>query len=140
MVQHLPANAQMPQRGGNQAAIIGWTDDTHYLIRTFDADKNPVIQSVDIKTGKGVFVPPVKSERELLSQSLPTGYGITMNDVVSPDLKSVVFVKENDLFLFTMGNTELKRLTNDKTAEVNARFSPDGKKIAYTKNKDLYVL
>jgi dipeptidyl-peptidase-4 len=30
-------------------------------------------------------------------------------------------------------------LTNDNTPEVNTRFSPDGKKLAYTKNKDLYV-
>ena len=34
---------------------------------------------------------------------------------------------------------QLKRLTNDKAPEVNTRFSPDGEKIAYTKNKDLYV-
>ncbi len=133
------ASAQMPQRGGNQVAITGWTDDTHYLIRTFDADKNPVIQSVDIKTGKGNFIPPSKSERELLSQSLPQGTTLNMSDVLSPDMKSAVIIKENDLFYFTIGDKELRRLTNDKTAEVNTRFSPDGKKIAYTKNKDLYV-
>ena len=134
-----PAKAQMPQRDDNQVAIVGWTDDTHYLIRTFDADKNPVVQSVDIKTGKGIFVPPAKSDRELLSQSLPQGTTLTMNDVISPDMKSVILVKENDLFFFAIGDKELRRLTNDKTAEVNARFSPDGIKIAYTKNKDLYV-
>jgi dipeptidyl-peptidase-4 len=33
----------------------------------------------------------------------------------------------------------MKRLTSDKVPEVNARFSPDGTRIAYTKNKDLYV-
>ena len=42
--------------------------------------------------------------------------------------------------LFTSADKSMKRLTNDKTPEVNVRFSPDGKKIAYTKNKDLYVL
>jgi len=139
IVQFSPARAQMPQQGGNQVAIIGWTDDTHYLIRMFDADKNIVIQSVDVKTAKGVIVPPVKSERELLSQSLPQGTTLTMNDVISPDQKSVLLVKENDLFFFATGDKELKRLTNDKIAEVNVHFSPDGKKIAYTKNKDLYV-
>jgi dipeptidyl-peptidase-4 len=139
LVQTSPAKSQMPQRGGNQVAIMGWTDDTHYLIRTFDADKNPVIQSVDIKTGKGVFVPPAKSDRELLSQSLPQGTTLTMNDVISPDMKSVLQMKENDLFFFEIGDKELRRLTNDKSAEVNYRFSPDGKKVAYTKNKDLYV-
>jgi len=139
LIQVNPVNAQMPQRGGNQVAIIGWKDDTHYLIRTFDTDRNPVIQSVDVKTGKGIFVPPVISERELLSQSLPQGITLTMNDVISPDMKSVVFVKENDLFFFTLGDKELKRLTSDNIPEVNTRFSPDGSKIAYTKNKDLYV-
>ncbi|MCX6255379.1 MAG: DPP IV N-terminal domain-containing protein [Bacteroidia bacterium] len=139
MVQVSQATAQMPQRGSNQVAIVGWTDDTHYLFRTFDADKNLVTQSVDIKTGKGIVIPPVKSEREMLSQSLPQGTTLTMNDVISPDMKSVLIVKENDLFFFTMGDKELKRLTNDKIAEVNARFSPDGEKIAYTKNKDLYI-
>jgi dipeptidyl-peptidase 4 len=131
--------AQMPQRGGNQISILGWSDDTHYLFRTLDADKKPVIQSVDIKTGKGIVVPPVKSDRELLVQALPQGTSLSMNDAVSPDFKSALFVKDNDLFYFAIGDKELRRLTNDKTPEVNARFSPDGKKIAYTKNKDLYV-
>jgi len=51
----------------------------------------------------------------------------------------VVFMKENDLFYFKMGDSDIRRLTNDKTDEVNTRFSPDGSKLAYTKNKDLYV-
>ena len=131
--------AQMPPREGNQVSILGWTDDTHYLIRTFDKDKNPVVQSLDIKTGKGIFVPPAKTDREMLSLELPQGTTLSANDVVSPDMKSVIIVKDNDLFHFTVGNKELKRLTNDKPAEINVRFSPDGKKIAYTKNKDLYV-
>jgi dipeptidyl-peptidase 4 len=134
-----PAKAQMPQRNSNQVAIMGWTDDSHYLIRKFDSDKNLVIQSVDIKSGKGIVVPPAKSERELLVQSLPQGVTLTMNDIISPDMKSVIIIKDNDLFFFTAGDKELRRLTNDKTPEVNTRFSPDGKKIAYTKNKDLYV-
>lgn len=137
----LPEKAcgQMPRRRGNQVAIIGWTDDSHYQIRTFDSDKNPVLQSVDIKTGKAIALPSVKSDREMLSQSLPSGITISMSDQISPDKKSVVIVKDNDLFYFTEGDKELTRLTNDSIPEVNAKFSPDGKKIAYTKNKDLYV-
>ncbi len=139
-IQKRQVIAQMPQRGGgNQVAIMGWTDDTHYLIRTFDSDKNPLIQRVDIKTGKGVFVPQVLSGRDLLTQSLPKGTSMAMTDAMSPDMKSAVIVKDNDLFYFTIGDKELKRLTNDNMPEVNARFSPDGKKVAYTKNKDLYV-
>ena len=138
----LPVNstrAQMPQRGGNQVAIIGWTDDVHYLIRKFDPDKKLVIKSVDVKTGKEVDVPLAITERETLAGSLPEGLSLAMSDVISPDKKSAVINKDNDLFFFTIGDKGLKRLTNDKTPEVNARFSPDGEKLAYTKNKDLYV-
>jgi len=139
LIRFESGNAQMPQRGGMQIpAVTGWTDDSHFLLRTYDDQKNIVVKSVDIKTGKEVTVPQVKSEREILSESLPQGTTISMNDVVSPDMKSVLFIKENDLFYFATGDKEVRALTNDKAAEVNARFSPDGKKIAYTKNKDLY--
>ena len=133
------ADAQMPLRSTNQVAVIGWTDDSHYQIRNFDSDKKPVIQSVDIKTGKGVVIPSIVSERDILVKALPVGISLSMNDVISPDKRSVVIIKDNDLFFFTIGDKELKRLTSDKIPVVNTRFSPDGKKIAYTKNKDLYV-
>ena len=132
-------SAQMPQRNMNQVAISGWTDDSHYLIRTFDSDKNLVTQSVDIRTGKGVIVPPAKTGREIISQSLPQGTSLSIGDIVSPDMKSAIFVKQNDLFYFAIGDKELRRLTNDKDTEINARFSPDGRKVAYTKKMDLYV-
>ncbi len=134
-----PSKAQMPRRGGNQVAVTGWTDDTHYLIRNFDPEKKLVLQSVDIKTGKSVVVPQPKSEREIISESLPTGTVLGITDVISPDKKSVVIIKQNDLYLFTTGDKELKRLTVDSVPEINTRFSPDGKRIAYTKNKDLYI-
>ena len=139
MVQTGRINAQMPPRGGNQVSIIGWTDDTHYIIRTFDTEKKLVIKNVDIKTGKGIVIPPVESDRELLVQALPSGTSLSTNDAISEDLKSVLIFRDNDLFYFTVGDKGLRRLTNDKTPEVNFRFSPDGKKVAYTKNKDLYV-
>lgn len=135
----ITALAQMPLRGGTQVGITGWLDDTHYLFRTFDTEKKPVFQSVDIKTGKSVTVPAEKTPREIMLQSLPSGITMGMNDVISPDSKSAIIVKDNDLFFFTIGDKELKQLTKDKSPEVNSRFSPDGGKIAYTKNKDLYV-
>ena len=131
--------AQMPFRNMNQVAVTGWTDDTHYLIRTYDADKRIVIQSVDIKSGKGVTVPAEKTQREIISQALPSGMSLGMFDPISPDGNSVILTKDNDLWLFTASTKVLKKLTGDKDQEVNARFSPEGSKIAYTKNKDLYV-
>jgi dipeptidyl-peptidase 4 len=130
---------QMPPRGGNQIRITGWADDTHYIIRTINADKQAVLQKVDIRTGKGVSVEPEKTERELFSGSLPTGISLGSADIISPDNNSAIFFKENDIYVFVKGAKELRRLTSDNIPEVNVRYSPDSKKIAYTKNKDLYV-
>ncbi len=58
--------------------------------------------------------------------------------MISPDSKSMIIVKDNDLFLFTSADRIMKRLTGDSVPEVNVRYSPDSKKIAYTRNKDLY--
>jgi dipeptidyl-peptidase 4 len=132
-------SAQMPMRNFDRVSILGWSDDTHYLIRNYDTNKNLATFNVDIKSGKSKIETPAKSERELLKESLPSGVSIGMNDIIAPDMRSAVINKDNDLYYFIIGDKELKRLTNDNIPEVNVRFSPDGHKIAYTKNKDLYV-
>jgi dipeptidyl-peptidase-4 len=108
-------------------------------LQDYDADQKVIIQKVDVKTGKSTIVPPVKTELELLRESLPGDISLGTENIVSDDYRSVIFNRDNDLYFYTTGYKELKRLTNDNVPEVNTRFSPDGKKIAYTKNKDLYV-
>ncbi len=133
------AFAQRHMRNPNQVAILGWTDDTHYLIRTFDDDRNPVIQNVNIKSGKSKIVPPSLTDRQIVEEFLPSGVEMQMGDIISPDANSVIMIKGNDLYYFKKGDAEPERITNDTLDEVNVRFSPDGSKIAYTRARDLYV-
>lgn len=139
LLPFIPAASQMMMRNMNPVAVTGWLDDSHYLFRSLDADKKQVLQSVDIRTGKAVVLLAEKTPRELISQALPAGTSLSVSDVISPDSKSAIIVKDNDLYYFTVGNKELKQLTRDEAPEVNSMFSPDGKRIAYTKEKDLYV-
>ena len=127
------------QRNVKLDSIVGWTDDTHYRIRKIEPDGEIYFQRVDIKTGKSVIIPAPLSEKEILMRSLPENIKSGVNDVINPDKKSALLIIDNDLFYFTFGAKELRRLTNDNVPEVNPRFSPDCKKIAYTRNKDLYV-
>jgi dipeptidyl-peptidase 4 len=126
-------------RGGAAQRVTGWTDDTHFIFQTLDADRKQVTYQVDVRSGKRTVYSAPKSEREILSESLPKGTTLGFTDITSPDMKAVVFVKDNDLFYFKTGDNELRRLTNDPTEEVNTRFSPDGNKLAYTRKKDLYI-
>jgi dipeptidyl-peptidase 4 len=131
---------QMPRRGGNQIAVTGWADDNHYLFKSFDENKNLVTRSVDVKSGKSSVYVPEPPARDQINARLPQGTTLAPTDAISPDSKSAVLSKDNDIYLFTAADGQLKRLTNDKAPEVNVHFAPDGGKIAYTKNKDLYVI
>jgi len=59
----------------------------------------------------------------------------------SPDglsiLLTAVLDGQTDLFLFYPGSNAIKRLSNDLYDEKDARFSPNGKWIAYTSNKPM---
>lgn len=129
-----------PQRGGSGIhRVTGWVDDTHFIYQTTDEGNRPVTLSVDVRSGKSTPYMQPRSPRELFIESLPAGINLGLSDILSPDSRSAVLVRENDLWYFKIGDRELRRLTSDKDEEVNTRFSPDGLKLAYTKNKDLYV-
>ncbi len=131
--------AQYRSRGGSQHQVAGWVDDSHFIFKTLDKENKSVILSEDVKSGKSVPYTSPKSDRDILSESLPKGTSLSFADILSPDMKAVVMVRDNDLYYFRLGDKEVTRLTNDKTEEVNTRFSPDGTKLAYTRNKDMYV-
>ena len=132
------ADAQRPRRGGNQISVTGWADDTHFIFRSPDKDNKLVTRSIDVKTGRGSAFTPEPSAGEALARMLPESTVPSLSDIISPDSKSMIIVKDNDLFLFTSADRIMKRLTGDSVQEVNVRYSPDSKKIAYTRNKDLY--
>jgi dipeptidyl-peptidase-4 len=139
MLTKTNAFAQMPQRAASQVAVLGWVDDTHFLLRTFDSNNNPLINSINAKTGKSKPDFQPKTDRELFLESVPANIRIGQGDLVSPDYKSAVINKDNDLFYYRKGTTELIRLTKNNEEEVNFRYSPESGKLAYTRNKDLYV-
>ncbi len=119
--------------------ILGWADDNHYLESTTDNDGNQVVMSVHIKSGKKEVYKEYINYRQEFMKSLPEGFSFGFGDELSPDNQYVVLKKDNDLWLFRLGEEEVKRLTSDDAEENNPRFSPDGKTLAYTKNRDLYV-
>jgi len=126
-------------RGGSRVRVTGWADDNNYLLQTVDSENRPVTRKINARNDRSVDVTPEKTESEVLNDAFPSGVTLGLYDIVSADGQSAVLSRDNDLYFFRKGDRELKRLTNDDAEEVNYRFSPDGRKIAYTRNKDLYV-
>jgi len=127
--------------------FIKWIDDDRMLIRMYDEEKQPeerieknlVTAEYNCKTGKSVRVAEYRTELQQLSDLLPEGVAAGPDMAVSSDRKSVVILRDNDLWYYSSENREGKRLTYDGPKEMNARFAPGDKKLAYTKERDLYV-
>lgn len=57
----------------------------------------------------------------------------------APDGRAILYAQDGDLFLTSVPDAKIVRLTDTQESETGARFSPDGTQIAYGKNGDLYV-
>lgn len=133
------ASGQRPGAGDSQLTFVKWIDDTHFLLRSMGEDKKPVYRQYDCKTGKSIPVTDYTSEIEKLRGLLPEDAQPGPGMISSSDMQAVVVVRDNDLWYYSFTNREGKRLTFDPDMEMNARFAPGDRKLAYTKNKELYV-
>ena len=68
---------------------------------------------------------------EAISVALDTRTGTWMSVDVSPDGSQIVFDLLGDLYLLPIEGGEAKALTHSVAWEMQARFSPDGKRLTY---------
>lgn len=69
------------------------------------------------------------------SADIDVSQGTWMNVDVSPDGKTIVFDLLGDLYLMPISGGEAKALTHTIAWEMQATFSPDGKRIAFTSDQ-----
>jgi dipeptidyl-peptidase-4 len=112
----LAASAQAQFRG---RASIQWADDTHYLEMQKDINGNNVLMLVDAKTGKA------KKAKE-------------SEDTQERDAR--VMVQQGNIYIRTAETTTPRQLTANPGLEKNPRFSNDQKRIAFTRDNDLFVI
>ncbi|MDD4645689.1 MAG: DPP IV N-terminal domain-containing protein [Bacteroidales bacterium] len=109
------AYGQYGSRGG-----YSWVDDTHYTEMQKGKDGKDVKMSVDVLTGKA------KPYAEKTRAGVKPGVSVT--------------VKDGELYYSDGTTAPLRQITANPGTEVNPRLSPDQKKVAFTRDNDLYVI
>ena len=132
-------SGQRPGMRNSEPGLIKWIDDNHMLFRTLDSDNKPVVVDYNCKTGKSVEVTDYVSDMQKLRSILPADIVPGADQAVSGDNKAVVISRDSDLWYFDGTSTTGQQLTDDEGMEVNMRFAPGDRRIAYTKDRDLYV-
>ncbi|MDP2364380.1 MAG: DPP IV N-terminal domain-containing protein, partial [Ignavibacteria bacterium] len=116
--------------------LQGWFDNEHYLLTKRDSITNAIVK-VNAKTSEETIlldynaINPNLDDAELTAEE---------NISIAKDYIGLLFYDDNDLFFYSVLKNKVTRLTENKDDEVNPMLSPDGKKVAFTRNKDLYVV
>ena len=115
--------------------ISGWFDNDHYLeTKTFD-EKRQVVK-VEAITGKETTY----LDYSALNEKLGEGFDLNKSATSTDDLQHFILVKEKNLYYYNTSVGSLKQFTFSEDPEKNPSFSPDNKKVAFTRKNDLYVV
>lgn len=132
-----------PQILKRLAGPSGWLDDRHYLVTESD-EKNKKTKMFKVKaaTGEKSLFLDFEAVKKAAPEGFPAVPGPTrlwgQRIEHTADWGGVLYSFENDLYIYQVREGRLLRLTEDAVEKKNPRFSPDGLRVAYTKNNDLY--
>lgn len=115
--------------------LLGWFDDEHYLLIKKE-NGNSLLIKVNAANGSEKVVLNYSEYDDILVE-----YDLTLetSNANTKDYNGFLFIKDKDYYFFSRSAGKVIRLTNDKSDKMNPTLSPDGKKVAYTKNNDLYI-
>ncbi len=117
--------------------LRGWLDSEHYLMPgTDEATKATVLYKVKAATGeKQIFL-----DYGLLKGKVPTGFPAAAHLGETADWSGLLYNYKDDLYFLQLKEGRLVQLTHDPDPEMNPRLSPDGRRVAFTRQNDLYTV
>jgi dipeptidyl aminopeptidase/acylaminoacyl peptidase len=123
-----------PALVGYEPTQIRWSHDSLQVYfqwkRAGDKENEPLDTYVAGRDGAGL-----RKLTEEEAKQAPPSAGDT-----SRDHKLTVFARDGDLFVYDNSTGRIRQVTKTSEAETNPRFLPDGKRIAFTRGGNLYVM
>lgn len=96
-----------------------------------------LVRAADLTRGaQQQFSPEERAARERLRQ---TALGITAYHRSGPANK-ILFPLSGDLYVYDLLSREVKRLTRTADAEIDPKWSPDGRSVAFVRDGEIYAL
>ena len=124
-----------------------WIDDDHFFWPRRDAAGTVVADVlVDAKTGKEAAM----FDNDDLQSQVRKIEGVSEDDAkqlsrpasptFNPKNNALLLTVGSDLYIYSIPDRKLNRLTSQAGEEEEASFSPDGKRVAFLRDNDLYVV
>ncbi|MBI1900444.1 MAG: DPP IV N-terminal domain-containing protein [Planctomycetia bacterium] len=128
---------------GSPLLSVRWLDDGERYL----AVKNGRLCKVHAETGRSVPFYSVDALTAALGKVIPDikpegarGLASRTSLDFNPQLTGALFEHQGDLYFATLDGKTAHRLTNSPEREELAEFSPDGQRVAFVRNYDLYVV
>ncbi|HEY0557219.1 MAG TPA: DPP IV N-terminal domain-containing protein [Thermoanaerobaculia bacterium] len=131
--------ALAPEAYGRRPTLQAWSPDGRRLLYLWDEGGGKALWLLDAATGR----------HDVLAKLADLGEDDKALDLDafswSPQGDSLLLAARGDLYLLPVDPAKpragkLRRLLKTESEESDARFSPDGRRIAFVRNFDLYVL
>lgn len=135
--ERLPFEYLMADASGRRPSLFEWTPDGQRLTYLWDEKgdgKDAALWTLDPAAGKPEVLTRLADLKDEGKEIAPGGFSW------SPAGDSLLLPAGDDLYLYSPAKRSLRRLTRTDGEEEDARFSPDGRRIAFVRDSDLYVL
>lgn len=132
--------------GGAVQSGFDWIDDATFIWPRRDASGTFVEWRLyEVATGKQrPFIDRARLEGALVDTGLPVSVAKEAAESSSFEFdakkNAVVLDLADDLYLYSFGSGKASRLTSAPGEEEQATFSPDGQRVAFVRDNDLYVV
>lgn len=135
--ERLPFEYLLADASGRRPSLYEWTPDGRRLTYLWDEKgdgKEAALWTLDPAAGQPDVLVRLADLKDDGKEIAPNGFSW------SPRGDALLLTAGGDLYLYSPGPRSLRRLTRTEAEEEDARFSPDGRRIGFVRDFDLYVL